>query len=70
MKKLLTTLFALFCTLYMKAQDTSANIPDQATGLRASGKIYVVIAVVVTILAGLFLYVILLDRKISKLEKR
>ena len=70
MKKLLVTLFAMLFTLWMKAQGTSGNLPDQASGLRADGKIYVVIAVVVTILAGLFLYVILLDRKISKLENR
>jgi len=70
MKKLFITLFVLFCTFYLKAQGDTANIGDQAPGLRASGKIYVVIAVVVTILAGLFLYVILLDRKISKLEKK
>lgn len=70
MKKLLITLFALFCTLYLKAQQDTANVADQAPGLRASGKIYVVIAVVVTILAGLFLYVILLERKISKIEKK
>jgi hypothetical protein len=37
--------------------------------MRSEGKIYVVLAVVVTILAGLILYVSRLDRKISKLEK-
>ena len=33
------------------------------------GKIYVVVAVVLTILLGLIAYLIRLDRKISKLEK-
>jgi hypothetical protein len=42
---------------------------EMADGLRANGKIYVVIVVVVTILLGLFAYVIRLDRKISRLEK-
>ena len=37
--------------------------------MRSEGKIYVVLAVVVTILAGLILYIIRLDRKISQLEK-
>jgi multisubunit Na+/H+ antiporter MnhB subunit len=37
--------------------------------LYSSGKIYVVVAVLVTILAGLILYLINLDRKISRLEK-
>jgi uncharacterized membrane protein len=37
--------------------------------MRSNGRIYVVIAVVVTILLGLILYVFRLDRKISRLEK-
>ena len=37
--------------------------------MRSNGKIYVVVAVCVTILIGLFIYVFLLDRKISRLEK-
>ena len=40
-----------------------------ADTMRSNGRIYVVVAVVVTILAGLILYVFRLDRKISKLEK-
>ncbi len=40
-----------------------------ADTMRSNGRIYVVIAVVVTILIGLLLYVFRLDRKISKLEK-
>lgn len=42
---------------------------EMADQLRASGKIYVVVAVVVIILLGLILYVVRLDRKISRLEK-
>jgi hypothetical protein len=37
--------------------------------MRSSGRIYVVVAVMVTILLGLFLYLIRLDRKIGKLER-
>jgi hypothetical protein len=37
--------------------------------LRSNGKIFVVVAVCLTILIGLFIYVFLLDRKISRLEK-
>ena len=40
-----------------------------ADAMRADGKIYVVVAVILTILAGLILYVISIDRKIGKLEK-
>ena len=59
-----------FMGLSARAQDTTAGKPAKmAGGLRANGKIYVVIIVVVTILLGLFAYVIRLDRKISRLEK-
>ncbi|HTS45092.1 MAG TPA: hypothetical protein VMH01_11900 [Puia sp.] len=52
------------------AQDSLANKkPEMADALRANGKIYVVVAVLVTILLGLLIYVITLDRKIGKLEK-
>lgn len=37
--------------------------------MRSNGKIYVVVAVVVTILLGLFIYLFSLDRKITKIEK-
>lgn len=35
----------------------------------SNGKIYVVMAVVITIVAGILIYLINIDRKISKLEK-
>lgn len=43
--------------------------PAMADDLRASGKIYVVVAVVAVIVAGLLAYLISLDRKVSRLEK-
>jgi protein-S-isoprenylcysteine O-methyltransferase Ste14 len=42
---------------------------DNADMMRSNGKIYVVVAVCLTILIGLFLYVLSVDRKISKIEK-
>lgn len=51
-----------------KAQEASNN-ESMASVMRSNGKIYVVVAVVLTILFGLFAYLIRLDRKISKLEK-
>jgi uncharacterized membrane protein len=45
------------------------NKPETEGLMRSNGKIYVVVAVCLTILLGLFLYVFLIDRKISKLEK-
>ena len=69
MKKYIYSFLLLLINSFVFAQDTvPANEP--ATGMRSEGKIYVVVAVVVTILLGLFLYVISLDRKITRLEKK
>lgn len=42
---------------------------EMADGMRSNGKIYVVVAVLAIILAGLFIFLISIDRKVSKLEK-
>ncbi|HEY4655508.1 MAG TPA: CcmD family protein [Cyclobacteriaceae bacterium] len=42
---------------------------EMADTMRSSGKIYIVVGIVVIILSGLFAYLFLLDRKISRLEK-
>lgn len=42
---------------------------DNTDFMLSNGKIYVVVAVVVTIVTGIFIYLVNLDRKISKLEK-
>jgi hypothetical protein len=65
-------LISWFIGLSVQAQDTAAvarKPVEMADRFRADGKIYVVIAVLLTILLGLFAYVIRLDRKISRLEK-
>jgi hypothetical protein len=49
------------------AQETQPA--EMADAMRSNGKIYVVIAVILTILAGLIFYVARLDSKISKFEK-
>jgi len=61
----------LLLTISISAQTTMPDEPVQmADGLRADGKIYVVVAVVVTIVLGLLAYLISLDKKISRLEKK
>jgi len=64
MKKLISILTFIFLMFFVNAQDVK-----MADVMKENGKIYVVIAVMLTILAGLVLYLIRLDRKISKLEK-
>ena len=65
MKKLISISTLTFFALLVKAQDVK-----MADVMKDNGKIYVVIAVMLTILAGLVLYLVRLDRKISKLEKK
>jgi hypothetical protein len=60
----------LVLSLLVRAQDTLSREKPQMAGLmRSNGKIYVVVTVLVIILAGLFIYLINLDRKLSRLEK-
>ena len=60
---MLLTAMLLFCIAY------SQEKVEMADQMRSSGRIYVVVAVMLTILLGLILYLVRLDRKISKLEK-
>ncbi len=43
---------------------------EMADTMRSNGKIYVVVAVLATIFAGIFAYLVYLDRKITKAEKK
>jgi hypothetical protein len=74
MKKLHYTLFSMYLLLLHAAclaQSTlgSGDKPGMAVGMRSNGKIYVVVAVIVTILLGLFWYLANLDKKIGRMEK-
>ena len=74
MKKKYFIIFCMYSLLFSTAcfaQATGAmgDTPGMAVGMRSNGKIYVVVAVVLTILSGLFLYLFSLDKKITKLEK-
>ena len=63
MKYIITILVVCFSLIGM-AQEI-----EMADQMRSSGKIYVVVAVLSIILIGLFTYLILIDRKISRIEK-
>ena len=65
MKKLIAIFAFIFLAFFANAQDVKMS-----DVMKENGKIYVVIAVMLTILAGLVLYLIRLDRKISRLEKK
>lgn len=50
-------------------QDVAEKV-EMADTMRSNGKIYVLVAIIVAILAGLLIYLWMLDRKISKLEQQ
>ena len=53
----------------IKSDDYGNSEVEMADTFRQEGKIYVVVGVTGIILAGLFLYAIVIDRKVSRLEK-
>ena len=53
----------------LTAQTNSINNETMADLMRSNGKIYVVVAVVATILIGLIAYMLRVEKKISTLEK-
>lgn len=84
MKKILFFIAFLISSLHVFAGDTSRNITtpapaiiadtnasiQMADGLYQSGKIYVVVLVILLIFASLFFYLFYIDRKLTHLEKQ
>lgn len=56
----------LLFTQQLLAQSNPTTMADV---MRSEGRIYVVIAVLLTILAGIFIYLVRLEKKIKTLEK-
>jgi len=65
MKKITSIIALLFVALPGIAQDV-----EMADNMRSEGKIYVVVGILVTILLGLLTYLVTIDRKVSRLEKK
>jgi cytochrome bd-type quinol oxidase subunit 2 len=65
-KKLFLSIVLLVIHFAIFAQEKTEV--DMADKMRANGKIYVVVAVILTIFAGIIIYLIRLDRKMSRLE--
>ncbi|MCC9137103.1 CcmD family protein [Pontibacter silvestris] len=65
-------------TTTAKAQmtDTEFSVPaaqpdvEMADTLRQDGKIYVVVTVLLSVLGGLIIYLVSIDRKVGKLERQ
>lgn len=76
MKKLLTIALLVFSLSALAQEkipvtesDYSNNSVEMADQMRADGKIYVLVGIIAIIFAGITVYVVNTDRKISKLEK-
>jgi CcmD family protein len=67
MRKTLILAFLLMSFIAANAQQSGTV--EMADAMRSSGKIYVVIATVVIIFAGLAIYLFSIDRKLRKIEK-
>ncbi|GAC1425984.1 MAG: hypothetical protein NVS9B7_12290 [Flavisolibacter sp.] len=67
-KKILYSIVLLFVSFLSMAQDSSSNA-QMAGVMRSNGKIYVVVAVILTIFFGIIIYLIRLDIKMTRLEK-
>ena len=65
MKKFISFLILLLSSINLFAQEEVA-MADQ---MRADGKIWVVVGVIAIVFIGIITYLVLLDRKISKIEK-
>jgi hypothetical protein len=71
LKSIVLTIALNIFQVYVFAQDTTnVKTEDPTDFMRSEGKLYVVMAVVVVILVGLFIYLINLDKKIKVLEKK
>jgi len=76
MKKLKSHIFRLASTLLSLTLLLTSALPAfaqsevvMADTFRAEGKIYVVVAVILLIFAGIVAYMIRIDRKLSRVEK-
>ena len=66
MKYLLTLFLINFISSLASAQEQV----EMADSMRSEGKIYVVVAIILVIFFGLIGYLVMLDRKVSKIEKQ
>jgi hypothetical protein len=56
-------------SLLLIAPLAQAQEVEMADGLRAEGKIYVVVLIILIVLGGLIAYLFLMDRKLNRLQQ-
>ena len=67
MEKLIKNILAVALLLVSVAAFGQGDV-EMADSMRSEGKIYVVVGIILIILAGLVVYLFMLDRKVRKLE--
>jgi len=66
MKKIFYTLLLLLFSVQGFPQAAEVEMAD---AMRANGKIYVVVGIILIVLIGFIAYLLMLDRKLTRLEK-
>lgn len=61
---LMVSMLVFFTTTLYAQQEV-----EMADTMRAEGKIYVIVGIILIVLTGLLAYLFLLDRKVSRVEK-
>ena len=69
MKKIASTIIFASSAVLSLAQNAVSTKPERTDLMRADGKIMVVVTVILIIMSGFFIYLIGVDRKLTKLEK-
>jgi CcmD family protein len=64
-----TAILAFIPSLFSAVSVRAQQGVEMADTMRSEGKIYIVVAVIAIIFIGIVIYMISLDRKLSKLEK-
>ena len=63
MRRLISILLLAFMPILSMAQEV-----DMADTMRSNGKIFVVVGVIAIIFVGLLVYMVMLDRRLTKME--
>jgi hypothetical protein len=61
---------ALYIFMFLSAFANAQNEPVMADGMRSDGKIFVVITVISVVFVCIAAYLIIIDRKVKKLEDK
>ena len=67
LKKIISTIWLSMIAILANSQNITQQEPSDF--MRSNGKIYVVMTIILIILAGFFIYLFNVDRKISRIEK-